>query len=419
MASTPQTFSEKILSGKAGRRVETGEIVEVEPDFALSHDNTAAISKIFEEIGTAKVRFPERHIVILDHCTPPADEKYALNHKNIREFTSLQGINNFFDINRGICHQVMCEEGFALPGLLIVGSDSHTTTYGAFGAFSTGIGRSEMAAIMATGRIWLKVPETIKINIRGRLPRFVCAKDIILKIAGDLGADGALYSTIEFTGQSVSDMSMESRMVLANMAVEIGAKNGYIPADEKTMAFVKKQARAKYEPVFSDEGAAYSQVLDYDISNLDPQVASPHTVDNVTAVGEVEGTRIDQVFLGTCVNGRLEDLTGAAIIMKGKKIAAGVRMLVIPASMPVYLQALEQGLLKIFIESGAVVLNPGCGPCLGAHEGVLAPGEVCLSSSNRNFKGRMGCSEASVYLASPAVLAASALKGRITDPRMS
>jgi homoaconitate hydratase family protein len=415
--SSGQTFSEKILSAKSGKKVHAGEIVEVEPDFALSHDNTAAISSIFAGIGVEKVRYPERHVIVLDHCTPAATEKYAVNHKTIREFAARQGIENFFDVNRGICHQVMCEEGFALPGKLIVGSDSHTTTYGAFGAFATGIGRSEMAVVMATGRIWLRVPETIRVLLHGKPGRHVGSKDVILKIAGDIGADGALYKALEFAGDAIEDMSIASRMVLPNMSVELGAKNGYIVPDEKTLAFLVGRARSDFEVVVSDPDAEFEKILEYDVSELEPQVARPHTVDNVVPVGKVEGTKVDQVFLGTCVNGRLEDLAAAAGILEGKRIARNTRMVVIPASMPIYLEAMERGYMRTFVEAGAIVLNPGCGPCLGAHEGVLAPGEVCLSSSNRNFKGRMGCNEAEVYLASPFTLAASALAGEITDPR--
>jgi 3-isopropylmalate/(R)-2-methylmalate dehydratase large subunit len=413
----PQTFAEKVLSKKAGRPVKAGEIVEVEPDFCLSHDNTAAIVGIFRKIGVDRVRYPERHVIVLDHCVPPANEKYAENHRVIREFVREQGIPHFFDINRGICHQVLVEEGFALPGKLIVGSDSHTTTYGAFGAFSTGIGRSEMAAIMATGSIWLRVPETIRVEIAGRLPEGVSAKDVTLKLAGTIGADGALYQAMEFTGEVIESFSIASRMILPNMAVEMGAKIGYVEPDEKTLEYLKDRARAEFEVVTSDADAEYVRTIRLDVSDLEPQVARPHTVDNVVPVSEVEGTPIHQVFLGTCTNGRLEDLEEAARMLEGKRVAASVRMLVIPASMPIYLEAMEKGILQTFVEAGAVILNPGCGPCLGAHEGVPAKGEVVLSSANRNFRGRMGNKDAEVYLASPATLAASALVGKITDPR--
>lgn len=411
------TFAEKILSRKSGRQVTAGQIVEVEPDFILSHDNTAAILSIFLKLGAKMVRYPDRHVVVLDHCAPAADEKYARNHQVIREFVRAENIRNFFDVGRGICHQVLSEEGYALPGLLIVGSDSHTTTYGAFGAFATGIGRSETAAIMATGRIWLKVPETMKVVIEGSPPPFVGAKDIALRIAREIGADGALYQAIEFAGATVRAMSIGGRMVLANFSVEMGAKIGYVAPDEKTLAYVGERARKSFAAVTSDDDAQFKRKLNFDVSDLEPQVARPHTVDNVCPVSEVEGTRVDQVFLGTCTNGRIEDLADAAVILREKKIASSVRMLVIPASSSVYREAIEKGYIETFIDAGAVILNPGCGPCLGAHQGVLAPGEVCLSSANRNFKGRMGCKEGEIYLASPAVVAASALTGSITDPR--
>jgi len=412
------TFAQKILARKAGLdAIEVGQIVEVEPDYCLSHDNTAAIAKTFKKIGVDRVKYPERFVIVLDHTVPASTEKYALGHKEIRTFVRKQKIPNFYDAGVGICHQVLPEKGFALPGTLILGSDSHTTTYGAFGAFSAGIGRSEMAVLYATGKIWLKTPETIKIVVHGKLQEPVTSKDLILKIIGDIGADGALYRSIEFTGEAVEKMSLASRMVLSNMAIECGAKNGYIAPDDKTFRFLEGRAVREYYPVYPDPDANYERVLEFDALELGPQVAKPHTVDNVVPIDEVEGTKIDQALLGTCTNGRLEDLRLAARILKGKKIAKGVRMLILPASQEVLLQALTEGLIETFVYAGALVLNPGCGPCLGAHQGVLAPGEVCLSTANRNFKGRMGSREAEIYLASPATVAASALAGVITDPR--
>ncbi len=412
------TFAEKILAQKAGLdHVEPGQIVTVTPDFCMSHDNTAAISKIFGKIGVERVKDPERFVIVLDHTVPPSTEKYALGHKEIRQFVAQQGIVHFYDGGVGICHQVLPEKGFALPGTLILGSDSHTTTYGAFGAFSAGIGRSEMAVLYATSKIWLKVPSTFKIVVHGRLRAPLTSKDLILKIIGDIGADGALYRSVEFTGAAITEMSQAARMVLSNMAIEMGAKNGYIAPDDKTFRFLEGRAVRKYYPVYPDSDASYEKVLEFDASDLIPQVAKPHTVDNVAPVEEVAGTKIDQVLLGTCTNGRLEDLRLAARIIAGKKIATGVRMLVLPASREVLLDALSEGLIDTFVRAGAMVLNPGCGPCLGVHEGVLAPGEVCLSTANRNFKGRMGSRDAEIYLASPATVAASALTGVITDPR--
>jgi len=414
---TAMTFSEKVLARRAGLdKVEAGQIVTVTPDFVMSHDNAAAISKTFAKMGGMRVFDPGRVIIVLDHCVPAASEEYAQNHKTIREFVAAQGIENFFDISHGICHQVLCEQGFATPGALILGSDSHTTTYGALGAFSAGIGRSEMAAIWATGSVWLKVPTTIKIVISGAVTPPISAKDVALRIIREIRADGANYQAVEFCGDAVSAMSVAERMVLCNMAAEMGAKNAFVAPDEKTRAWVNERQRAVYEPLFSDPDAVFSRVVELDASNLEPQVACPHRVDNVVGVAEVAGTRIDQALIGTCTNGRLEDLAVAAAVLNGKRIAHGTRLLVLPASKEVLRAAIDAGYISDLIDAGAVVLNPGCGPCLGAHEGVLAPGEVCLSTANRNFKGRMGCNRAEVYLASPATVAASALAGVIADP---
>ena len=412
------TFAQKVLANKAGlSSVAVGQIVDVEPDFCMSHDNTAAIAKTFSQIGVAKVKDPERFVIVLDHTVPAATEEYALGHKEIREFVEKQRIRHFYDVGVGICHQVLTEKGFALPGKLILGADSHTTTYGALGAFSTGIGRSEMAALYATSKIWLKTPSSFKIVVAGRLKEPLTSKDLVLKIIGTIGADGALYQSVEFTGEAIAAMSLSSRMVLANMAAEMGAKNGYCAPDEATFAFLKGRAVTDYTPVYPDPDAQYERVLEFDAESLVPQVARPHAVDNVVPITEVAGTRIDQALFGTCTNGRLEDLRLAAKYLEGKTLAKGVRMLVLPASQEVLTQALAEGLIETFVKAGAMLLNPGCGPCLGAHQGVLAPGEVCLSTANRNFKGRMGAADAEVYLASPATVAASAVTGVITDPR--
>ncbi|HZK11193.1 MAG TPA: 3-isopropylmalate dehydratase large subunit [Atribacterota bacterium] len=413
-----KTFAEKILALKSGKEsVIVGEIVTVSPDIVMSHDNTAAIAKKFKQIGIDKVKHPEKIVIPLDHCIPAATEKYAANHKEIREFVQEQKIENFYDINTGVCHQVLPEKGHIIPGTLILGADSHTTTYGAFGAFSTGIGRSEVASIWATDEIWLRVPETIKINIEGEIPTEIYPKDIILHIIGDLGADGALYKAVEFSGKVIREMDIGGRMTLCNMAVEMGAKIGYVEPDEKTIQWLAARTNKKYEIIKSDDDAEFEKIIDYDISKLEPQIACPHTVDNVKPVSKVVGTKINQALIGTCTNGRLEDLKIASKILRGKKISSGVRLLVFPASMEVFAQAMELGILQELVKSGAVIMNPGCGPCLGAHEGALAPGEVCLSTANRNFKGRMGCKEAEVYLASPAIVAVSSLYGEITDIR--
>ncbi len=411
------TFSEKVLGSRAGRDVKAGEVVTVAPDFILSHDNTAAISREFAKLGVGRVRQPEKIVIILDHVVPAAAEKYALNHKLIREFVADQDIPHFYDIQHGICHQVFSESGFALPGKLILGADSHTTSYGAFGAFSAGIGRTEVACLWATDEIWLRVPETIRIELEGWFGEGTSAKDAILKIIGDSGSDFANYMAVEFAGSAAARFSLASRLVLANMAAEMGAKNGYFAPDEKTLAYLEGRARTEFTPVYSDEDAVFARVLRCDLASLEPQVACPHTVDNVRPVSEVAGTRFHQALIGTCTNGRMEDLEAAARILKGRRVHPGVRVLVIPASRKVYVQAMKQGILETLSEAGCVILNSGCGPCLGAHQGVLAPGEVALSTANRNFRGRMGSRDSEIYLASPATVAASALKGVITDPR--
>lgn len=412
-----QTFAEKIFSKKAGRPVAPGEIVVLAPDRVLSHDNAAAIAKTFAKMGAAKVVRPEDVVIVLDHCVPAATEKYAQNHKEVREFVAAQGVQNFYDAGEGICHQVFMEQGFALPGELILGSDSHTTSYGALGSFAAGIGRSEMAAIWATGNIWLMCPASMRINVTGEFGADVYPKDLILHIIGSLGADGALYKSVEFGGETIAEMSLAGRMTLCNMAAEMGAKNAYCAPDEKTRAFLAGRARRPYFEIFPDDGASYERELHFDVSSLAPQVAAPHNVDNVSDVAAFAGVRVDQILIGTCTNGRVEDLVVAANILRNRKVAAGVRVLVFPASRAVYLEALGIGALATLADAGCTIMNPNCGPCLGAHEGILAAGEVCLSTANRNFQGRMGSTEAEIYLCSPATAAASALTGRITDPR--
>lgn len=412
-----QTLSEKILSRKAGRQVWAGEMVSVSPDYILSHDNSAAIIQEFREIGREKLACPEKVVIILDHVVPAASEKHALNHKIIREFVRQHGLPHFFDIESGVCHQVFSEKGFALPGLLIVGSDSHTTTYGTFGALSVGIGRTETASTWATDEIWLRVPETIKFILEGKLNPGVMSKDLILRLIGDLGAEGANYKAVEFSGPAVGTLSLSSRMVMTNMVAEMGAKNGYFEPDEVCLKWLQSRAMRPFEPIYSDEDANYEAVYHYNLSEVEPCVACPHSVDNVKPVSEVVGTKIHQALIGTCTNGRREDLEIAARILRKKKVSPQVRLLILPASREVYAEALREGILETLYTAGAVILNPGCGPCLGAHMGVLAPGEVALSTANRNFRGRMGSRDAFIYLGSPATVAASAIEGRITDPR--
>lgn len=412
-----KTFSEKILGNKVGKSVVAGEFVEVEPDVAMSHDNTADISDKFYSLGVDKVYDPDKHVIVLDHAIPASNAKFAENHKVIREFVKKQGIKNFYDINTGICHQVLPEKGHVKPGTIVVGSDSHSTSYGAFGAFGTGIGRSEMAVIMATGKIWFRVPETYKIVVEGELPKGIASKDVILKIIGDLGADGAIYKAVEFSGPVIDRMSVASRFVLSNMAVEFGAKAGYSIPNEATMQYLKNRAGNSWNVVTSDDDAEFEEVIHFDVSNLAPQIAKPHTVDNVAPVTEVEGTSLQQIFFGSCTNTRLEDIKIVANTLRGKKVHADVRMLMFPASTEIFLEALKRGYIEDLVEAGVVMMNPGCGPCMGNHEGVPADGEVTLSTSNRNFKGRMGNKEAEVYLSSPLTCAVSALTGIITDHR--
>ena len=412
-----KTLTEKVLGRKVGKDVQAGEVITVSPDYVLSHDNSAAIIQEFRKLGVGKVRAPGKIVIVLDHIVPAADEKYAQNHRSIREFVAEQGIPNFFDINAGICHQVLPEQGFALPGKVIVGSDSHTPSYGALGAFATGIGRTETACTWATDEIWLRVPETMRIDLSGRLRPGVFAKDLSLKLIGDHGAEMANYKAVEFAGPAAASFSVGSRLTLANMSAEMGAKNGYFAPDDKALKWLEGRARTPFTPVASDPDARYESVLACDLGALEPQIACPHTVDNVRPVSAVAGKPVDQVLIGTCTNGRLEDLEAAAAIFKGRRVHPAVRVLVIPASWQVYREALGSGALAVLVDAGCVILNSGCGPCLGAHEGLMAAGEVCLSTSNRNFRGRMGHRDSEIYLASPATAAASAVAGRITDPR--
>jgi 3-isopropylmalate/(R)-2-methylmalate dehydratase large subunit len=411
------TIAEKILAAASGNSTVTpGRIVNARVDLAMSHENCALVIKNFLRIGVKRVWDPGKIVVLFDHRVPAESEKTAIGHRDVREFVKDQGIKNFYDMRAGICHQILPEKGHVRPGMLLVGTDSHTTTHGAFGAFGTGIGATDMAGVWATGEIWLKVPETLRIDLKGQFQKNIGAKDAILHIIGDLGADGADYRAIEFYGEAVETMSLASRMTVSNLSMEMGAKAAFIPPDEKTLEYLSTRVKVSFTPVQADSDCQYSRRLVYDVASIVPQVACPHRVDNVKPIGEVEGTKIDQALLGSCTNGRLEDLEVAARIIGGKSIPMGVRLLVIPASWEVYLEAMEQGYLETFIRAGGIILNPGCGPCLGAHQGLLAPGERCISTTNRNFQGRMGSPEAEIYLASPAVVAASALSGEITDP---
>jgi 3-isopropylmalate/(R)-2-methylmalate dehydratase large subunit len=414
-------ITEKILAKASGKKaVHPGEIVDANVDMVMVHDLTGPLAvEAFKKIGVQKVWDNKKVVVILDHQVPAESVKAAELHKTMRQFAKDQNLT-FYDVGRGgICHQVMPDKGHVVPGTIILGADSHTCTYGAFGAFATGIGSTEAAAVMATGKIWLKVPEAIKVNVKGKFKTNVTSKDLVLAITGKLGVDGAIYKSLEFTGPTIKDMTVSSRMTLCNMAVEMGAKNGIVEPDETTRKYLESKVKKlpNLDSLMSDADAKYSQIVEFDVSSMEPQVACPSSVDNVKPVSKIGKVKIDQAFIGSCTNGRLEDLQLAAKIMKGKKVADGVRALVIPASQEIYQQADKEGLLQIFTEAGAIVCGSACGPCLGGHIGLLAAGETCVSTSNRNFIGRMGSTQANVYLASPATVAASAITGIITDPQ--
>lgn len=411
------TIAEKILARASGQRtVRAGEIVDAAVDVAMSHENAGMVLHHFKTIGVRHVWDPEKIVIVFDHRTPAESERTATTHKTIREFVRAEGIRNFYDINVGICHQVLPEHGHSRPGEVLVGTDSHTTTHGAFDCFGTGIGATEMACVWATGKLWLRVPETIRIVVSGAFRPFVSAKDLVLHVIGVLRADGADYRAVEFVGPTISDMTVASRMVLSNLSMEMGAKVAFVPPDDKTIRYVRERTDKPFEPVDADPDATYMQRLEVDVSNLRPQIACPHHVDNVKPIDDVGDLKVNQALLGSCTNGRLEDIAAAAGILKGRKIHRDTRMIVFPASWAIYEEAMQRGYLLDLIQAGAVICNPGCGPCLGVHQGVLAPGERCISSTNRNFQGRMGSAEAEVYLGSPAVVAASAVTGKITDP---
>lgn len=411
------TISEKILAKNSSKSsVEAGEIVMANIDVAMTHDLTGPLSvAAFKKIGTEKVWDPSKIVVLFDHQVPADSIEAAENHMVMREFVAEQGIENFYDINEGVCHQLLPEKGHIVPGEIVVGTDSHTCAHGSLEAFASGIGSTDMAMVFSTGKLWFKVPETIRFEIDGTLATNVYAKDVILNIIGQTGADGATYKACEYSGETVSNMTVSDRMTLCNMAIEMGGKTGIVEPDAKTKEYLKGRTNKTYEIFRTDLDASSLEIRNIDVSELEPQVACPHNVDNVKAVSEVD-VEVDQVFLGSCTNGRLSDLQDAAKILKGNKIATGIRMLVIPSSKDVYLNAMEQGLIKTFIDSGATVCNPCCGPCLGGHIGLIGPGEVSLSTSNRNFKGRQGSSGGDVYLSSAAVAAASAITGKITTP---
>ncbi|MCD6255159.1 MAG: 3-isopropylmalate dehydratase large subunit [Deltaproteobacteria bacterium] len=413
------TITEKILAEHAGLdKVTPGQLIKVRVDLALANDITAPLAiSAFHKAGGKRVFDKEKVALILDHFTPNKDIPSAIQCQKVRKFALEQGIPHFYDVGEvGIEHVLLPEEGLVLPGDLVIGADSHTCTYGALGAFSTGVGSTDLGAVMLTGKIWLRVPETIKIIYKGRLPKWVSGKDLILYTIGNLGVDGANYKAIEFSGKAVEELSMDGRFTMANMAIEAGAKNGIFIPDSKTEDYVKERARREYKIYRSDLDANYFLIKEYDISSLEPQVALPHSPGNVRGISEIGEIKIDQVVIGSCTNGRLGDLEVAANILKGNRVKKGVRLIVIPGSQKVYYNAIKTGIIETFLEAGAAISTPTCGPCLGGHMGVLGPGERAVSTTNRNFVGRMGHKDSEVYLASPAVAAASALLGKIASP---
>ena len=421
-------LTEKLLAKASGRDApKPGEIVVIEPDVVLSHDNSAAIADIFAQLPHERVKYPERLAITLDHAAPPPTPKHAQNHARIRAFVVAQGIRNFFDVGRGICHQVLCEEGIIGPGMSLLGADSHSPHYGWLGAFGAGIGRSEVAALWATGSLWLRVPESLRISLSGRLLPGVSAKDLAIQLIGDLGADGASYMAVEFDGAGIAALSADARGALVNMMAEMGVKNAGIAPDASTWrwleAALKRSRPADHQQrleffrenaVYADADARYARQLELDLSAVEPMVSCPHTVENAQPLSAVAQTPVDVGFIGTCTNGRLEDLAAAAEVVRGKRLKR--RLIVVPASSLVLRDALAAGYVAALLDAGATFGTPGCGPCMGNHMGVLAPGEVCISSANRNFRGRMGQPDAEIYLASPAVVAASCVAGALTHP---
>ena len=416
----PMTMTQKILAKSAGLEyVESGQLITVNLDLVLGNDVTTPVAlDAFNKLDNAKVFDKNKIAIVPDHFTPNKDIKSAEHCKCVRKFSRENEIKNYFEVGQmGIEHCLIPEKGLAIPGDVIIGADSHTCTYGALGAFSTGVGSTDMAIGMATGKAWFKVPEAIKFVLKGKLPKWVSGKDLILHIIGKIGVDGALYKSMEFTGEGVSELSMDDRFTIANMAIEAGAKNGIFPVDNKTLEYIKDRTYREPRVFTADDDAIYSEVIEIDLSELKPTVAFPHLPENTKTIDEIdEEVKIDQVVIGSCTNGRIDDLRIAAKILEGKKICKDIRTIIIPGTQDVYLQAIEEGLAKIFVEAGAVLSTPTCGPCLGGHMGILAEGERALSTTNRNFVGRMGSPKSEVYLCSPAVAAASAITGRITSP---
>jgi len=415
---TAKTIAEKILSNHSGRDLAAGDFAICKIDFAFGQDGTSSIIiDRVKELGLDKLK--TKFSMVIDHSAPSPSEGVSRVHKKMRDFAADYKAR-LYDIGCGVCHQVIPESGEILPGDLVLGADSHTCTYGALGVFSTGVGSTDLAIALASGKNWFKVPETFKIILKGKLAKGVFAKDVILYIATKIGSSGATYKALEFSGPVIDKMDMDGRFTICNMAVEMGAKAGFMPFDKNTLAWIKQNigTSKKIKPINADKDARYEKVFEFDLSRLSPQVSSPHSVDNAQAAGKLKNVKIDEAFLGTCTNGRLSDLKIAAVILKGKKVAPGIRFIIAPSSRKIFLEALKLGIIDLFIKAGAVVVACGCGPCVGTHNGVPADSETVISTANRNFKGRMGNPKAFIYLASPATVAASAITGHITDPRL-
>lgn len=412
-----ETIAEKILSIASGQQAKAGDIVKAKIDLVVAHDGLDSVYRILKREGFDKVWDRSKIFFALDHNVPPQNERVAARLKHMREIVKELGIENYYGENEGIANQIAAEKGFIRPGMLVAGIDSHVVTYGAFCAASTSFGFTEIAFLFAKGEIWFKVPSTIRFELSGDLQEWVMSKDIILHIAGEYGMNIGNYRSIEFSGEGAGSLSMDGRMAISNMSIELGAKFGLFEADETTIRYLNEVEVKDVQPFKADSDAQYESVFPVDLCRLEPQVALPHTVDNVRPISQCEELPVDQAFIGTCSNGRLEDLRIAAEIVQGKRVDRFTRFLVIPASWKVYLQAMNEGIIETLIKAGAIIANVGCGPCMGLHTGILAAGERCISTSNRNFRGRMGSYEAEIFLASPATVAASAIRGRITDPR--
>lgn len=412
-----QTLAEKILSQRSGKQVKAGEITVVNVDLAITQDGTGPLAvRQLEKMGLVQAANPERTVLFIDHAAPSPRKELSNDHKLLREFAAKTGAV-LSDVGKGVCHQITAEQ-YARPGDVIIGADSHTCTAGALGAFATGMGSTDVAVGIALGKTWMRVPETFLVKVTGRLQPGVYAKDLILHVIGLIGADGATYKALEFAGEAIEAMPMTERLTLSNMAVEAGAKAGLIASDEETRQYLASHGREDdYKPLAADPDAEYERIIEIDANTLEPTVSCPHTVDNTKPVSQLGSVKVDQVFIGSCTNGRTEDLAIAAKILDGKKVHPKVRLIVVPASQKVFLESLDAGYIRTLVEAGASILAPGCGPCVGVHEGILGDGEVSLNTSNRNFQGRLGNPAGYIYLASPAVAAATAITGVITDPR--